>query len=144
MKIKVQRLRDDVPLPAYQTAGSLGMDLHAAIDEPVVLRVSKTARVPTGIAVELPPNLAALVVPRSGLASRGIIVLNSPGLVDTDYRGEVCVLLANVIGPPVTIEPGDRIAQLLFVDVERVEWQVVEELSETDRGAGGFGSTGTG
>jgi dUTP pyrophosphatase len=134
---------DGLPLPAYATAGSAGVDLAAALDGPLVLRPGARAAVPTGIALALPEGFEAQVRPRSGLALRhGIAVLNSPGTIDADYRGEVQVILANLGSEPVTIARGERIAQLVVAPVSRVAFERVASLPPSARGAGGFGSTG--
>jgi dUTP diphosphatase len=134
----------NLPLPAYATAGSAGVDLAAAVEGALVLPPGERVAVPTGIALALPEGWEGQVRPRSGLALKhGVTVLNSPGTVDADYRGEIRVILANFGGVPVTITRGDRIAQLVIAPVGRAEWRVVAELPETRRGAGGFGSTGT-
>jgi dUTP pyrophosphatase len=133
-------------LPRYQSDGAAGMDLHAAIAERRPLRLAPGARalIPTGLVLELPPGFEAQVRPRSGLALRhGLTVLNSPGTIDCDYRGEVQVLLANLGAVSCTIARGERIAQLVFQRVERVRLQEIGEASSTARGAGGFGSTGS-
>lgn len=133
----------DLPLPAYATQGSAGMDLMAAIATPMQLLPGGRAMVPTGLAIALPQGHEAQVRPRSGLAARsGVTVLNSPGTVDSDYRGEIKVLLVNLGEAPVAIQPGDRIAQLVIAPVTRARWSEQAELPATDRGAGGFGSTG--
>lgn len=131
------------PEPAYATEGSAGMDLRANISEPITLRSLERSLVPTGIFIELPLGYEAQIRPRSGLATKhGISVANAPGTVDADYRGEVKVSLVNLSAQEFTIEPGERIAQMVVARHERVEWEVVEELSATERGAGGWGSTG--
>ena len=131
------------PLPRYQTALSAGMDLRANLTEALVLEPLARALVPTGLFIALPPGAEAQVRPRSGLAARsGITVLNSPGTVDADYRGELKVILVNLSREPFTVEPGERIAQLVVARHEQVEWEPAEVLDDTDRGAGGFGSTG--
>ncbi len=133
----------DLPRPAYATPGSAGVDLAAALEAPLVLRPGARADVPTGIALALPEGYEGQVRPRSGLALRsGIAVLNSPGTIDADYRGEIRVILANLGGEPVTISRGERIAQLVVAPVSRVAFTRVEALPESRRGAGGFGSTG--
>ncbi len=133
----------DLPLPAYETALAAGMDLAAAIDEDVVLAPGARTLVPTGISIALPPGFEAQVRPRSGLAVRnGITVLNSPGTVDADYRGEIKVPLINHGQEPFTITRGARIAQLVIARHATAIWQEVALLDETERGAGGFGSTG--
>ena len=131
------------PLPSYQTRASAGMDLRAQLDEPVRLEPLERAVVGTGLYMELPEGYEAQIRPRSGLAAKqGITVLNSPGTVDADYRGEIGVILANVSNEVVTIQHGDRIAQMVISQHQQAEWVEVESLSETDRGSGGFGSTG--
>jgi dUTP diphosphatase len=132
-----------LPLPHYATVGSAGVDLAAAVEAPLVLPPGGWLDVPTGVALALPPGWEGQVRPRSGLALRhGVTVLNSPGTIDADYRGEIRVILANLGAIPVTIARGERIAQLVIAPVVRAEWQVVAELPATRRGAGGFGSTG--
>lgn len=132
-----------VPLPAYQTAGAAGLDLCAALSEPVMLAPGQHRLFPTGICVEIPDGFEGQVRPRSGLALRhGITVLNSPGTVDSDYRGELGVVLVNHGPSPVEIKPLDRVAQLVIAPVVKVQLDVVTTLSETDRSAGGYGSTG--
>ena len=133
-----------LPLPAYATAGSAGVDLAAALAAPLVLTPGARALVPTGIALALPQGFEAQVRPRSGLALKhGVTVLNSPGTIDSDYRGEVRVILANLGSESVTIARGERIAQLIVAPVQQVAWQRVDHLPASARGAGGFGSTGT-
>jgi dUTP pyrophosphatase len=130
-------------LPAYETLASAGMDLRAQLDEPVTLQPLGRAIIKTGLFIELPVGYEAQVRPRSGLAAKkGITVLNSPGTVDADYRGEIGVILVNLSQEPFVVENGERIAQLVIAKHERAEWIEVTELSETSRGAGGFGSTG--
>jgi dUTP pyrophosphatase len=131
------------PLPSYETFASAGMDLRAAIQEPIALQPLERALVKTGLYLELPIGYEAQVRPRSGLAlKKGVTVLNSPGTVDADYRGEIGVILVNLSSEPFVIENGERIAQLVIAKHERAEWNQVTALSETSRGAGGFGSTG--
>ncbi len=133
----------DLPLPKYETPGSAGMDLMAAVAEPLTLAPGARALVPCGFAMALPEGLEAQVRPRSGLAVRqGLSVLNAPGTVDSDYRGEICVPLINLGQEAVIIERGMRIAQMVIAPVLQIAWQTVESLDETQRGAGGFGSTG--
>jgi dUTP pyrophosphatase len=135
----------DLPLPAYATAGAAGCDLHAAVEAPLEIPPGGRALVPTGIAIALPEGTEAQVRPRSGLALRhGVTCLNSPGTIDADYRGEVGVILANLGEAPFVVARGMRIAQLVVAPVARVAWDEVAELPATLRGAGGFGSTGTG
>jgi dUTP pyrophosphatase len=141
--IKLLPHGEGLALPAYATAGSAGADLTAAVAEPVILPPGSRALVPTGIAVALPEGYEAQVRPRSGLAMRhGVTVLNSPGTIDSDYRGEIRVILANLGSDPVTIARGDRIAQLVVAPVDRAQWRRVTELPASTRGAAGFGSTG--
>lgn len=131
------------PLPAYATVASAGMDLRANLDAPVVLEPLQRALVPTGLFMAIPEGYEAQVRPRSGLAfKKGITVLNSPGTIDADYRGEVCVILVNLSNEPFTITDGERIAQMVIARHQQVEWEPVEVLGETQRGAGGFGHTG--
>ncbi|MGE0151940.1 MAG: dUTP diphosphatase [Reyranellaceae bacterium] len=134
----------DLPLPAYATAQSAGMDLMAAISADLVLEQGQHAMVPTGLAIALPEGFEAQVRPRSGLAAKnGVTVLNSPGTIDADYRGEIAVILINHGGQAFTVTRGMRIAQMVIARHAQARWHAVESLSETDRGAGGFGSTGT-
>ncbi len=131
------------PCPAYATPLSAGLDLKANLEQPVVLQPLGRALIPTGLFIALPAGYEAQVRPRSGLALKhGITVLNSPGTVDADYRGELKCILVNLSDEPFTIEPGERIAQMVVARHEQVEWEQVEELDDTQRGAGGFGSTG--
>lgn len=130
-------------LPNYETFASAGMDLRANLTEPIELKPLERAIVKTGLFIELPVGYEAQVRPRSGLAAKkGITILNSPGTVDADYRGEIGVILVNLSNENFVVENGERIAQLVIAKHERAEWASVEELSETSRGAGGFGSTG--
>ncbi len=131
------------PEPSYATLLSAGMDLRASIDAPVTLGPLHRALIPTGIRIALPEGAEAQVRPRSGLAAKhGVTVLNAPGTIDADYRGEIKVILVNLSDEAFVINPGERIAQLVVAKYERVEWAVVEELDDTARGVGGFGSTG--
>jgi dUTP pyrophosphatase len=133
----------DLPLPTYATAGSAGMDLVAAIDKELLIQPLETVLVPTGCSIELPEGYEAQVRPRSGLAINSQIgILNSPGTIDSDYRGEIRIILTNFGRKPYTVQRGDRIAQLIVQRYARVEWEEVGELAETRRGAGGFGHTG--
>ena len=142
MEIKVIN-KSKHPLPHYETELSAGMDLRANIDQPIVLDTLERVLVKTGLFIELPQGFEAQVRPRSGLAlKKGITCLNSPGTIDADYRGEIGVILVNLSKEPFTIEDGERIAQLVIAKHERAEWIEAVELSETERGAGGFGSTG--
>ena len=145
--ISIRRLpgNPDLPLPAYETPGAAGMDLRAAVaeDEPLILRPGARAAAPTGLAMALPDGFEGQVRPRSGLAARhGVTVLNTPGTIDSDYRGEVKVILINLGEEDFTIRRGDRIAQLVIAPVSQARWAEVETLDQTERGAGGFGSTG--
>ena len=143
MQIKIIN-KSNHPLPHYETGASAGMDLRANISEPVTLQPLERAIIKTGLLIELPVGFEAQVRPRSGLAAKkGITVLNAPGTIDADYRGEIGVILVNLSNQAFTIENGERIAQLVIAKHERAEWVAVEELSETSRGEGGFGSTGT-
>ena len=131
------------PLPEYETSGAAGMDLRAALDQPVVLGSLERALIPTGLFVELPEGTEAQIRPRSGLAAKkGLTVLNAPGTIDSDYRGEIRVILVNLSHEEQTVMPGDRIAQMIVSNYERVAWQPAEMISETTRGTGGFGHTG--
>lgn len=130
--------------PFYATVNSAGMDLKANIEEPITLAPLQRAMVPTGLYIALPEGTEAQVRPRSGLAAKhGVTVLNTPGTIDADYRGEIKVILVNLSNEPFTINPGERIAQMVVARYEKVEWDEVESLDQTERGASGFGSTGT-
>ena len=145
--VAVTRLpgNDDIDLPRYETAQSAGLDLAAAVAATVMLAPGGRATIPTGLAIALPPGYEAQIRPRSGLAaSSGVTVLNAPGTVDADYRGEVKVVLANLGDEPFAVERGMRIAQMVVAPVTRIVWDEVEALPDSARGAGGFGSTGTG
>lgn len=145
MRVRIQRLpaARDLPLPSHASAGSAGFDLRAAIAEEVVLRPGERLLVPTGLVLEIPPGWEGQVRPRSGLALRhGVGVVNAPGTIDSDYRGEVAVILINLGEAPFSLRRGDRIAQLVIARVETVEWEEAETLAESGRGGGGFGSTG--
>ena len=142
MKVRIVN-KSAYPTPAYATEKSAGMDLKADIQEPVVLNPLERALIPTGLYLALPDGTEAQVRPRSGLAAKfGMSVLNAPGTIDADYRGEVKVILVNLSNEPFTVNPGERIAQLVVARYEKVEWDEVEVLDETERGKGGFGSTG--
>lgn len=146
--LRLKRLRPnrdaDIPLPAYMTAGSAGMDIAAAVDTPVTLAPGETALVPTGFAMALPDGYEAQVRPRSGLAVKyGIGLINSPGTIDSDYRGEIKIALINLGKKEFTVHRGDRIAQMVIQQVCRLRLTVVDSIDETDRSAGGFGHTGT-
>ncbi|MBK7257135.1 MAG: dUTP diphosphatase [Ignavibacteriae bacterium] len=146
MKIAITRLSPathDVPLPGYATEGSAGMDIRAAVDAPMTVAPGETVLVPTGFAIAVPPGFEAQVRPRSGLAIKhGIGVLNSPGTIDSDYRGEVRIILSNFGKAPFVIQRGERIAQMVIAPFVRAEWEERDSLEDTQRGAGGFGHTG--
>ena len=143
VSLQIRLLREGAVLPSYATAGAAGLDLHAALERPQVLAAGERAAVATGIAIALPAGYEGQVRPRSGLAAKhGIGIVNAPGTIDEDYRGEVHVLLVNLGRQPYTIQPGDRIAQLVVAPVTRVQVEAVASLDETQRGQGGFGSTG--
>ncbi len=142
MEIKIVN-QSQHPLPEYATIASAGLDLRANLEEPVVLSSLERTIIPTGLFMEIPVGYEAQVRPRSGLAFKyGVSVLNSPGTIDADYRGEIKVILVNLSKDDFSIENGERIAQLVIAAHEQAEWKEVNELTETDRGAGGFGSTG--
>lgn len=131
------------PLPEYATTNSAGLDLRADISEPIILKPLERAAIPTGISIALPEGFEAQIRPRSGLAIKhGITVLNSPGTIDADYRGEVKAILVNLSDQPFTIEPGERICQMIIARYTQIKWEEVTTLDETERGSGGFGSTG--
>ena len=142
MQVKIVN-RSKHALPAYETKASAGMDLRANIDAPVVLEPLGRALIPTGLFIALPEGYEAQIRPRSGLAAKhGISVLNSPGTIDADYRGEIKVILVNLSNEPFTIEDGERVCQMVVAKHEHVAWERVEVLDETERGEGGFGHTG--
>lgn len=142
MKVKIVN-HSPFPLPAYATDLSAGMDLRADLQEPLVLGTLERAMVPTGLHIELPAGFEAQVRPRSGLAAKhGISIVNAPGTIDADYRGEIKVVLVNLSNEPFTVNPGERIAQMVVARHEKVEWEPVDTLEESVRGSGGFGSTG--
>lgn len=135
--------RSHHPLPAYATPLSAGLDLRANLDAPLVLQPMQRALVPTGLFIALPPGVEAQVRPRSGLAIKhGVTVLNSPGTIDADYRGEICVILVNLSAEAFTVNDGERIAQLVIARHEQAQWQPTDQLDQTERGAGGFGHSG--
>lgn len=147
VEVRVRRLphAGDLPLPAYATPGAAGLDLLAAVTDPVVIAPGQRALIPTGLAIALPPDHELQIRPRSGLALRnGIVLPNSPGTIDEDYRGEIQVIVLNAGDQPFTVERGMRIAQAVLAPVVRLAWREVDQLDATDRGAGGFGSTGIG
>ena len=142
MKLKIVNTSDN-PLPEYETTGSAGVDLRAQLQEPVMLKPLQRALIPTGLYIELPDGYEAQVRPRSGLAlKKGVTVLNSPGTIDSDYRGEIKVIMINLSNETTIINTGERIAQLVVAKYEKVQFKEVDELNETERGEGGFGHTG--
>ena len=142
MEVKIVN-KSDHPLPAYSTPFSAGMDLRASLEEAVTLRPLERRLIPTGLYIELPAGYEAQIRPRSGLAlKKGISVLNTPGTIDADYRGEIGVILVNLSGEDFVVENGERICQMVINKVEMVEWSQVDSLEESERGAGGFGHTG--
>ena len=141
MKVRIIN-KSNFDLPEYQTPQSAGLDIRANITESMYLRPLERAIIPTGLFVELPAGYEMQIRPRSGLAAKGITVANTPGTIDADYRGEIKVILANISNEPYTIDTGDRIAQMVVARYEQIEWQHAEVLNDTERGAGGFGSTG--
>ncbi|MFH1075344.1 MAG: dUTP diphosphatase [Pseudomonadota bacterium] len=148
LRLRIRKVRpsqdQDIPLPKYLTPHAAGMDISAAVQAPVTLLPGEHALIPTGLAMAVPHGFEAQIRPRSGLAAKwGIGVLNSPGTIDSDYRGEVCVILINLGKAPFLINRGDRIAQMVIHKVYQVEAEEVDLLDETERGAGGFGHTGT-
>ena len=145
VRIKRHPKAGDLPLPAYMSEGASGMDLPACVDEPVEIPPGERRLIPTGLSISLPLGCEAQIRPRSGLALKhGITVLNTPGTIDSDYRGEICVILANLGDSTFTVGRGDRIAQMVIARVERAELHVAEDIDETEREAGGFGHTGVG
>ncbi len=144
LKILDPRLGDTIPLPAYATPGSAGLDLRVCIDEPIQIAPQQTVLLPTGLAIYIAdPSLAAVILPRSGLGHKhGVVLGNLVGLVDSDYQGELKISCWNRSQDHFTVEPGERIAQLMFVPVVQAEWSVVTEFQRSDRGEGGFGSSG--
>lgn len=143
MKIPILNIGKN-PLPQYATEGSAGVDLYARLDEKIELPPLGRCLIPTGIAIALPEGYEAQIRPRSGLAlKRGITVLNTPGTIDADYRGEIKVILVNLSSDVATIEPGERIAQMVITSYSRISWESVETLEDTERGIGGFGHTGS-
>lgn len=143
MRIQIVKLKEGAIIPAYQTSHSAAVDLAACLDEPVTLESLDRAIIPTGLAVALPEGYEAQIRPRSGLAAKhGIAMANGVGTIDADYRGEIGVIVVNLSKETFTIEPGMRIAQMIIAKHEKAEWELVETLDETERGAGGYGSTG--
>lgn len=147
IKVKISRVKsgtEDLNIPQYATEGSAGLDLCAAVDEEIQIQPHETLLIPTGFAIELPLGYEAQIRPRSGLALKHQVgILNSPGTIDSDYRGEVKIILSNFGKEPFTIRRGDRIAQMVVGRYTRVEWEEVTKVNDTARGAGGFGHTGT-
>lgn len=144
MNIQITRLKEKAILPEYQTEGAAGMDLHACIDRPLVLGPGERKLIPTGLAIALPPGFEAQIRARSGMSIKhGLTMVNGVGTIDADYRGEIGVLMINLGQEAFEIEPNMRIAQMVVARYERAEWDEVETLDDTDRGEGGFGSTGT-
>jgi dUTP pyrophosphatase len=145
-KIKITRLSNntaDIPFPVYATNGSAGMDIYAAVENELIIQPGTTALVPTGFSIELPLGFEAQIRPRSGLAIKNNIgLMNSPGTIDSDYRGEVKIILTNFGKSDFIVKRGDRIAQMVIAKYERIEWEDAQQLSLTERGGGGFGSTG--
>ena len=142
MKISVVN-KSHHDLPRYATAQSAGVDLRANLDAPVTLQPLSRSLIPTGLFIALPPGVEAQVRPRSGLALKhGVTVLNSPGTIDADYRGEICVILVNLSDEPFVINDGERIAQMVIARHEQAEWELTDSLDQTERGSGGFGHTG--
>jgi dUTP pyrophosphatase len=143
MKVLIKKLCEKATIPEYKTSGSSGFDISACLDENIILAPKSVTMVKTGLSLELPEGFEAQVRSRSGLALKnGVFVLNSPGTIDNDYRGELCVILANFSSEPFTIEHGMRIAQVIVARYQQFPLEIVQELTETQRGSGGFGSTG--
>jgi dUTP pyrophosphatase len=143
LKVKIKRLNPKAILPAYQTEHAAGMDLHACIDEPMIIQPLQRLMVSTGFSLELPVGYEAQIRARSGLSIKnGITMINGIGTIDCDYRGEVCALVVNISDQPFTVEPGMRIAQMIIAKYEKVDWETADSLSQTKRGDVGFGSTG--
>ena len=145
LKVKIMKLRDSAILPDYQTKHSACMDLHACIDAPITVQPMERAKIPTGLSIELPDGYESQIRARSGLGFKnGITMVNGVGTIDSDYRGEYNVLIINLGNEPFIVEPDMRIAQMLISKYDHVVWDEVDELSDTERGKGGIGSTGTG
>lgn len=144
MEVKVKKLNEKAVLPEYQTSQAAAMDIHACLDAPMIVQPMERFMVPTGLAFEIPEGYEMQIRARSGMSIKfGITMVNGVGTIDADYRGELSVLMINFSKDVFTIEPGMRVAQMLVTKFEKITWQLTESLSETDRGAGGFGSTGT-
>jgi dUTP pyrophosphatase len=147
VKVRITRVRpeedSDLPLPEYMTPLSSGLDLRAAVREPVTIEPGRISLIPTGLAIALPPGFEAQIRPRSGMAlKKGLTIINSPGTIDADYRGEIGLAAVNFGPEPVVIRRGDRIAQMILAKVWRADFELVDRLEDTDRGPGGFGHTG--
>jgi dUTP pyrophosphatase len=144
VQVQFKRLSASATVPSYQSEHAAGMDLHAAIEESITIEVGAISMIPLGFAIALPDHFEAQVRPRSGIASKfGVTLPNAPGTIDADYRGECCVPLINHGNKPFTVEPNMRIAQMIISPVVQASFEIVEELDETERGSGGFGSTGS-
>ena len=143
MHLEIVKIKDSAMLPDYQTAGSAGADIHACLDEPIVMKPMERRMIPTGLKMAIPEGFEVQIRARSGLSFKhGITMVNGVGTIDADYRGEIGVLLINLGQEPFTIEPGMRIAQMVLARYEQIDWQEVDDIGETERGEGGFGSTG--
>lgn len=143
MEVKIKKLHDNAVIPAYQTEHAAAMDIHACLDEPMIVQPLQRFMVPTGLAVEIPAGYEMQIRARSGMSIKhGMTMVNGVGTIDADYRGELSILMINLSQDVFTIEPGMRVAQMLVQKYEKVSWKLADELSETDRGIGGFGSTG--
>lgn len=143
MKVKIKKLRSDVELPEYHTVDSAGVDLAAAIDEPIVIKPLERMLVPAGFAIEIPKGYEIQIRARSGLSLKhGITAANGVGTVDADFRGEICAILVNLSNQDFTIEPGMRVAQMVLSEYQQIEWDAISNLGETKRGKDGYGSTG--
>lgn len=143
IKVKVTKLNSQALIPSYMSSGAAGCDIHACIDSKILVKPGERLAIPTGLSVEIPPGYEIQVRPRSGLAfKKGLTVINAPGTIDSDYRGEIKVLVVNLGSEGVDVSPNDRIAQMVLQQVSQIEWLEVENLSSTERGVGGFGSTG--
>lgn len=143
MQVKIKKLRDDVGLPRYHNIDSAGVDIAAAIDEPIVLKPLERKLIPTGFSLEIPTGYEVQIRARSGMSLKhGITTANGVGTIDADFRGEICVILVNLSDEEFTIEPGMRVAQMVLSKYEQIEWDETNNLSETERGEGGYGSTG--
>lgn len=143
IQVRVNKVKPSANVPKYMSAGAAGCDITACLENPMIIEAGKRAAIPTGLAFEIPTGFEIQVRPRSGMAfKQGLTVVNAPGTIDSDFRGEVMVLVVNLGDTAVTVNPGDRIAQLVLQEVRQIEWTEVDSLSSTERGAGGFGSTG--